>query len=121
MIPQDVVYYKIVIAKYLIFLPFVIQQINTCKTDGQPEIWSYYTGEKALLFYYKQNSGLESSGNESDGDEYEYETFSCGISTKKNNVEMPIKKIRGIGIPTLKLFSLSAVFNSNNLLHRAPP
>ena len=34
---------------------------------------------------------------------------------------MPIKKIRGIGIPTLKLFSLSAVFNSNNLLHRAPP
>ena len=33
---------------------------------------------------------------------------------------MPIKKIRGIGIPTLKLFSLSAVFNSNNLLHRAP-
>ena len=92
MIPQDVVYYKIVIAKYLIFLPFVIQQIDTCKTDGQPEIWSYYTGEKALLFYYKQNSGLESSGNESDGDEYEYETFSCGISTKKITWKCRLKR-----------------------------
>lgn len=38
MIPQDIVYYKIVIAKYLIFLLFAVGQIDTCKTDGQPGI-----------------------------------------------------------------------------------